>query len=222
MIYFVTGLIILAVGVCLWLISVFCYGRICAARAKNGSSTIYYPSKKRFSGMCLCVCLLLCFVFFCAAFIVEQNSCLGLTARDAFSRYAAVCGIDSSDYKEIDGGEVSFFVAQGDGAGENWYAFKRSGLFYSRFFASPSYYYYYNEKADGTAGSLAATLAEVRTEDGYYYFVGLYDGTLLNSVKGENVVVNGSSVSLEGGVAFSSSEKISSFAIDDSQKIILG
>lgn len=179
----------------------------------------FLPSRRKFASASGISVLLLCFLAFSVLGLYVQSASLGVTAEDAFSFYARATGVDESSYSEVDGGNVVFFLSEEDD-GESWLAYEKKGLFYSRSYGLSDYYYYSALSSEGEARGVAAVVAEVKTDKGYYYFVDAFNETSGAKETAKDVVFNGKKVSLSKGTFLVSDEKLSSFSFGDERVLV--
>lgn len=190
------------------------YGFLVKRLVQGGLKRDYLPSGKKFLCSSMMIFFVVGFFFAGLAFINVQNVCIGLTAEEAFNIYAQQANLDTEAYRTIDGGNVTFFVNKATSE-EEWYAYEKSGLFYVRSYGLATYYNYYGVEEDGSLRGLVASVAEVETDNGYYYFIGLYDDSILNRINGTSVIFNGNETILQCGTLIVSEEKMQSFALEN-------
>lgn len=210
---------ILGGGILLFAITLSAFGQIKRSAEKRGINTDYYPTAGKVASISAFALFLVCFLAFGIASLYVQSAGYGLTARESFLLYARATGAKADSYQEIDGGDVTFFITADHSGQESWLAYQKHGLFYSRSYGLPRYYYFCNESEDGSYAGIAASVAEVETEEGYFYFVGTYGENLMRKNNTESVVFNGRSVKLTDGLMFSSTERLNSFSLDGSQTL---
>lgn len=133
--------------------------------------------------------------------------------------YALQSGFDGGDYEEKTGGDFTFFVCGDGGEGEEWYAYKRTSMYYSRVFNAARYYNYYNMNKDGSYGGIAASVAEIETDEGYFYFMKFFDGSILDRIEEDEVLFNGDNVELEFGTMICSEDRLFTLALHDGENI---
>lgn len=207
-------LAVTAVCVALCVALNFAYGALVKRLVQGGLKRDYFPSGKKFLCSSIAIFFIVGFFFAGLAYIDVQNACIGLTAEEAFDIYARQANLDTEAYRAVDGGNVTFFVGETTGE-EEWYAYEKSGLFYVRSYGLATYHNYYGVEEDGSLRGLVASVAEVETDNGYYYFIGLYDDSILNRISGTSVIFNGNETPLQCGTFIVSEEKMKSFALEN-------
>lgn len=219
MVYFVTFAIIIAVSLLLLLAINIIYGFAFSYLIRGGLKEDYLLPKKKVLRCSVFTIAVLCVFAIGISRISIENSCVGMSAREAFDMYARQSGFDGGDYEEKEGGDFTFFVCGDSGEGGEWYVYKKTSMYYSRVFNAATYYHYYNMNKDGSYGGLAASVAEIETDEGYFYFMKFFDGSIFNRVDEDEVFFNGDEVELEFGTMICSQNRLSTLALSDGENI---
>lgn len=219
MVYFITFVIIIAVGLIVLSAINMIYAFAFSYLIRGGRKEDYLMPKKTVFRYSILTVTVLCLFAMGIAGISIENSCVGMSAREAFDMYAAQSGFNVGDYDEKTGGNFTFFVCVDGESGEEWYVYKRTSMYYSRVFNAATYYNYYNMNKDGSYGGLAASVAEIKTDDGYFYFMKFFNGSILDRIDENEVFFNGNEMTLEFGTMIHSKDKLSTLALYSEEHI---
>lgn len=210
MVYFVIAAIAVGAALVAGAAIVIIYLNLCKHFAEEGKEAHLFDGAKLFRNRSIVFVVVVAIALMAGFMLYAQEKGFGVTADESFNQYLAQSGYDKEDYYEADCGNYVFYISKNDKqAEEEWLAYGRSGLFFSRIYdAGKTFLLPCND--DGTLWTSAVGF---ETSDGYFYYMSFYKNSVLNRIDVTDVVINGSPVSLVGGKYIVSATEITSVSV---------
>lgn len=196
MVYFVIAAIAVGAALAASAIIVIIYLNVCKHFVESGGEAHRVDGAKLFRNRAIIFVVVIAVAVTAGFMLYAQEKGFGVTANESFKQYLAQNNYEEDDYSEADCGSYVFYISRDDRQGEEeWLAYKKNGLFFSRVYgAGRNFLLPCN--ADGT---LWVNVVEFETSDGYFYYMSFYKNSVLNRIDVTDILFNGSAATLVGG-----------------------